>query len=56
MKLRRAQTIPTLIGHLLEDRLQANGWPLNYTGADYFGPLQMTDNKRRKGGSRYILI
>ncbi|XP_068158175.1 uncharacterized protein [Drosophila tropicalis] len=47
-KLQRATPTPPLMGSLPEDRLKPGGWPFEYTGLDYFGPLLVTVGRRQE--------
>ncbi|XP_046868771.1 uncharacterized protein LOC124461276 [Drosophila willistoni] len=47
-KLQRATPTPPLMGPLPEDRLKPGGWPFEYTGLDYFGPLLVTVGRRQE--------
>ncbi|XP_070855166.1 uncharacterized protein [Drosophila suzukii] len=47
-KLQRTRPMPSIMGPLPEDRLEAGGWPFKYTGLDYFGPLLVTVSRHRE--------
>ncbi|XP_046868563.1 uncharacterized protein LOC124461017 [Drosophila willistoni] len=47
-KLQRATPTPPLMGPLPKDRLKPGGWPFEYTGLDYFGPLLVTVGRRQE--------
>ncbi|XP_043062975.1 uncharacterized protein LOC122319581 [Drosophila yakuba] len=49
-KLRKARPAQPEVDPLPEDRLEANGWPLKYTGLDYFGPLFVTVGRHTEKG------